>query len=82
MGLLPHARGKGLGARLATAAIGRAWADGLERIELEVFASNERAVGLYRTLGLSVEGVKRRARMLDGHDDDIVLMALLRERSP
>ncbi|HMA23321.1 MAG: N-acetyltransferase family protein [Gemmatimonas sp.] len=80
MGLLPHARGRGLGARLATAAIGRAWADGLERIELEVFASNERAVGLYRTLGFSVEGVKRRARMLDGRDDDIVLMALMRDR--
>ena len=58
MGLLPDARGKGLGERLARAAIGRAWAEGLERVELEVFASNERAIGLYRKLGFITEGVK------------------------
>lgn len=49
------------------------------RIELEVFSSNEHAVALYRKLGFQVEGVKRRARRLDGDDDDIVFMALLRD---
>jgi RimJ/RimL family protein N-acetyltransferase len=76
--MLPEARGKGLGTRLARAAIDRAWSDGLERIELEVFASNERAIELYRRLGFVTEGVKRRARKLDGQYDDNVLMALMR----
>jgi RimJ/RimL family protein N-acetyltransferase len=77
MGLLPAVRGQGLGQRLAIAAIERARALGMERIELEVFASNERAIGLYRKLGFSIEGVKRRARKLDGQYDDNVLMALM-----
>ena len=80
MGLLPHVRGQGLGRRLAEAAIERAWADGLERIELEVFGSNFPAMNLYQRLSFVVEGVKRRARKLDGVHDDIIIMALLRER--
>lgn len=79
MGLLPHARGKGLGTQLAAATIERAWIKALERIELEVFSSNEHAVALYRKLGFQVEAVKRQARKLDGRYDDTVFMALLRE---
>lgn len=82
MGLLPEVRGQGLGARLAAAAIERAWTEGLERIELEVFASNERAIALYRRLGFTVEGVKHRARKLDGRYDDNVFMALMKEAIP
>jgi len=77
MGVLQRFRGKGIGRELAAAAIERAWSLGLTRIELEVFASNEPAVSLYRSLGFAVEGVKRRARVLDGVSDDIVVMALL-----
>jgi ribosomal protein S18 acetylase RimI-like enzyme len=76
MGLLPHVRGQGLGVRLATETIAAVRERGLERIELEVFASNERAIALYRKLGFGVEGVKRRGRKLDGQYDDNVLMAL------
>lgn len=79
MGLLPHVRGQGLGRRLMEATIERARAQGIERIELEVFASNTRAMGLYEKLGFVREGVKRRARKLDGDYDDDVLMALLLE---
>ena len=81
MGLLPAWRGRGLGRRLAAAAIDAARAAGMERIELEVFASNERAIALYERLGFAREGVKRRARLLDGEADDVVLMALLLEPS-
>ena len=49
------------------------------RIELEVFASNERAVRLYQSEGFMLEGRKRRARILDGTEDDILIMALCRE---
>jgi RimJ/RimL family protein N-acetyltransferase len=77
MGLLPHVRGKGLGRRLAQATIDAVRARGVERIELEVFASNTRAIRLYERLGFVHEGVRRRARKLDGAYEDNVLMALV-----
>lgn len=76
MGILPAFRAHGLGRRLMTAAIERAWQNGIERIELEVFGSNTRAMALYQSLGFVHEGVRRRARKLDGRYDDDVLMAL------
>ena len=77
MGLLPSFRGRGIGRRVAEAAIAAARERGAERIELEVFASNTRAIALYERLGFVREGLKRRARKLDGGYDDDVLMALL-----
>lgn len=77
MGLLPAWRGRRLGRRLAEATIAAARARGIERIELEVFATNERAIALYERLGFAREGVKRRARKLDGTYDDDLMMALL-----
>ena len=79
MGLLPDYRGQGVGKRLAVETIRSAIHAGIERVELEVFASNVRAIALYRDLGFVTEGVKLRARKLDGEYDDIVLMALLSE---
>ncbi len=81
IGMLPEARGRGLGRRLMTDAIQAARRQGLERIELEVFASNSRAIALYESLGFVREGVKRRVRKLDGRYDDDVLMALLLDHS-
>lgn len=77
IGIVAEARGRGLGRRLMTEAIEAAWRNGMERIELEVFASNTRAMALYESLGFRHEGRKRRARKLDGEYDDDVLMALL-----
>ena len=79
MGLLSTARGRGLGRRLAETAIQAAFAGGMERVELEVFASNESAIALYERLGFVREGLKRNARKLDGAYDDSVLMVLVRE---
>lgn len=79
MGLLPGYRGRGIGRRLMEAAIAQAWEKGVERIGLEVFASNPHAMALYEKLGFVREGVKRRSRKLDGRYDDDVLMALFRE---
>ena len=77
MGLLPHVRGHGVGRRLAQAAIDAVRSRGVERIELEVFAGNTRAIRLYERLGFVHEGVRRRARKLDGVYDDNVMMALV-----
>jgi RimJ/RimL family protein N-acetyltransferase len=77
MGLLADYRNRGLGRALARQTIQAARLAGIERIELEVFASNRRAIVLYTTLGFVIEGTKRRARKLDGRYDDNVCMALL-----
>lgn len=77
MGLLADYRGRGLGERLARTAITAARGAGMERIELEVFASNDRAIALYVRLGFVVEGTRVRSRKLDGAYDDNVFMALM-----
>jgi RimJ/RimL family protein N-acetyltransferase len=74
---MPDYRGRGIGAQLAFAAIHAARENEIERIELEVWASNTNAIALYHRLGFVEEGVQRRARLLDGRYDDSVLMALL-----
>lgn len=79
MGLLPSFRGQGLGRRLVREALRQAFGKTLQRVELEVFASNRIAVGLYQGEGFVIEGRKRRARFLDGAEDDILIMGCLRD---
>ena len=76
MGVHRDYRGRGLGHRLVTQTIAKAKEKGLEQIELEVFASNTPAIKLYEKVGFVVEGVKEKARKLDGVYDDILEMAL------
>jgi putative acetyltransferase len=75
MGVEAGCRGKGIGKQLLTAALARAFTQGLERVELEVFRSNTSAVRLYEARGFLREGVRVGARMLDGVVDDILLFA-------
>ena len=79
MGLLPSFRGQGLGRRLVREALSQVFAKNLKRVELEVFASNTIAVGLYEQEGFVIEGRKRCARSLDGAEDDILIMGCLRD---
>lgn len=76
MALVKEHRGQGHGRRLMEAALAAAKAAGVERVELEVFASNAAAVTLYRKLGFREEGRKLRALKRDGAYDDLLLMAL------
>jgi RimJ/RimL family protein N-acetyltransferase len=76
MGLLRDHRRHGIGTRLMESTISKAKARGMERVELEVYASNTPAISLYEKFGFVHEGVKRRARKLDGVYDDILVMAL------
>lgn len=77
MGVIPGFRGQGLGRKLLEATMADALGAGLERIELEVFASNEPAIKLYESAGFREEGRKRRGRFIDGEYDDLVGMAYL-----
>ena len=76
MGLLATHRGRGIGERLLVAALESARANGMRRVELEVYASNGAARALYERMGFEIEGTRRRVRVLDGREDDSLLMAL------
>ena len=47
MGVLSAFRGKGLGLRLIRTALQAAWATGITRVELAVYADNAPAIALY-----------------------------------
>lgn len=77
MGILPGFRGMGIGKALLVHTVDAALDAGLTRIELEVFASNDTAIRLYTWAGFNEEGRKRSARILDGVEEDTLLMAFL-----
>jgi RimJ/RimL family protein N-acetyltransferase len=79
MGVLPKYRHKGWGTKLVSEALQVAFKKDLERIELEVFASNVGAIRLYQNTGFIEEGCKRDARKLDGQYDDIIMFGLLKK---
>jgi len=80
MGVLHGYRGLGYGTMLMEATILAAKESGIERIELEVYASNGPAIRLYEKRGFVHEGIKKKARKLDGIYDDVLLMALLSDQ--
>ena len=81
MGLLPDYRGRGIGRRMLDDALSWAWGSGFERLELSVFSDNYVAIRLYLSAGFVEEGVRRRARKLDGRYYDLTQMAIFRPRS-
>lgn len=78
MGVVAEYRGQGIGSKLLSSVIHHAWESGLKRLELEVFSDNEAAIALYKKHGFVQEGVKRFARAIDGHYQDIIVMAQYR----
>jgi putative acetyltransferase len=52
----------------------------VERVELEVFAGNARAIHLYEKFGFEREGIKRRLYYQNGKPVDMLMMALLLEK--
>lgn len=77
MGVIKDFRGKGVGTALLSAAIAAAKDAGLTRIELTVREENVNAIALYKKLGFEVEGVQRRAALVDGVYSNHVMMAQL-----
>ena len=76
MGLLPEYRGRGIGMRLLRATLDKARENHLERVELEVFEPNTRAIQLYRKAGFAIEGTRVRGARLRGECFNVVCMAL------
>lgn len=79
MGVISSHRHRGIGKNLLRATMDAAARMGISRVELEVFASNEPAIGLYKAWGFVQEGIKKDARKIDGQSDDIVCMAFFME---
>ncbi len=77
IGLVPWARHRGIGRALMQAALQKAQAKGFTRIELTVRADNDVARALYARLGFVVEGLHRRAFVVDGVPADSLAMALV-----
>ena len=78
IGLVPGARGRGIGAQLMRAAIETAWKTGITRIELTVRADNPVAKALYERMGFVTEGHHPRSFRVDGVYADSHSMALLK----
>jgi RimJ/RimL family protein N-acetyltransferase len=82
MGILPEWRGRGLGRALIERTLEAARAFPLVRVELAVRADNASAAALYRKVGFEVEGLRRRAMLVDGVYYDDIIMALQFDAAP
>ncbi|MBI6550596.1 GNAT family N-acetyltransferase [Xenorhabdus lircayensis] len=73
--------GKGVGSRLMAFVVDYAfnWL-GCIRIELEVFADNERAIALYSKFGFEAEGIRRMQSLRNGQYCDVMGMSLIKSR--
>ena len=72
----PDFRRRGLGALIVEAFIREARERGLEQISLEVRASNEAAIGLYRRFGFYAAGMRRRFYRNPSEDAIVMLLDL------
>jgi RimJ/RimL family protein N-acetyltransferase len=77
MGVVPQWRGRGVGRRLLDATMAEARRVGFNRVELDVYADNARAIALYQRAGFVREGVIRHASLIDGVFRDAILMAIV-----
>ena len=81
LGMMVHDQfqGQGIGRKLLAALLDIA--DnylGLVRIELDVYADNARAIGLYESMGFVLEGRKRKAVWRHGDHQDVLVMGRIR----
>lgn len=77
-----EARGKGYGTEAVRLLVAHAFRDmNLERVQLHVFAGNDRAIRAYEKAGFRREGLLRSAVYLDGQRSDVVVMGILRDEA-
>ena len=69
-------RGQGVGKAMMVDMLNWARSEGIRKVTLGVFATNESAIALYRELGFTEEGRLRGEVMLSGRPVDELLMAL------
>jgi RimJ/RimL family protein N-acetyltransferase len=76
----PEGRDRGYGTEAVRLLLRHAFDQlGLDRVELEVFATNRRAIRAYEKAGFGREGVEEGGAVIDGEPIDVVRMAASRE---
>ncbi|MGP6293904.1 N-acetyltransferase family protein [Caldiplasma sukawensis] len=68
-------RNRGFGKKMIEFALQWAKENGIEKLSLEVFSTNENAISLYRSVGFHIEGVRKKHFKINGEYVDDVLMA-------
>ena len=76
MGIHIDFREKGIGRQLLERCIKSAKEGGIEKLELDVLETNQRAYGLYRKTGFVEEGRRIKKRKYNGVYEDIITMGL------
>jgi diamine N-acetyltransferase len=75
----PRYVGKGYGREALTLLLDWAfWMQGWRRVWCETFAVNERAIRMYRAVGMAEEGRQRAHVFFDGQYVDLVILGILR----
>jgi RimJ/RimL family protein N-acetyltransferase len=77
IGLRPAFQDRGLGSEATRLILDHAFAIGLHRVGLEVYAFNPRARRVYERAGFVYEGTKRDALLWDGEWTDAIVMSIL-----
>jgi len=76
MALLPEYRARGIGKKLLLTTLKKAKANGIERVELLVYKSNDVAKTMYEKIGFKIEGIRHKAMKIDGKYYDDCIMSL------
>jgi ribosomal-protein-alanine N-acetyltransferase len=76
---LGEQRGRGYAKDALKAFLAHLFAEGVHRVEAEVYEFNKRSLGLLESLGIKREGLKREAHFDGERYADIVVLGLLRE---
>lgn len=70
-------RGKGYGTEACKLVLDYCWSIGLNRVSLNPFANNERAIACYKKAGFQIEGTLRQQFFIDGEFVDALMMSAL-----
>ena len=77
--IAPTARGQGWGRVLLHRAVTEAFAEStIERVELNVYATNQAALALYLSYGFVQEGTRRSSALVGNERWDTIMMGLVR----
>jgi ribosomal protein S18 acetylase RimI-like enzyme len=77
MGIISNFRNQGIGNQLLSKTISKVKEIGIEKVELDVFESNQNAIDFYLAFGFKKEGLKIKARKYKNEYDNVLLMGMV-----
>lgn len=76
LSLLAEYRNSGIGSQLIAILLRWCKVAGIEKLNLEVFHDNARAIALYHKIGFRTEGIRKKQIKIDDHYIDLIQMTL------